>query len=40
MGAIAAYYADLIILTADNPGIYNIEDINNDILTGIPKKHH
>lgn len=35
MGAIASEYADLVILTSDNPRSENASDIVNDILAGI-----
>ena len=37
MGSIAAHYADLIILTSDNPRSENPNHIIEDILSGIPK---
>lgn len=38
MGAIASYYADHIILTADNPRFEKISDINAQIMIGIDHK--
>lgn len=38
MGAIASYYADHIILTADNPRSEKISDINAHIMAGIDHK--
>lgn len=37
MGALAAGYADLIILTTDNPRSEEPQDINADIMQGIPQ---
>jgi UDP-N-acetylmuramoyl-L-alanyl-D-glutamate--2,6-diaminopimelate ligase len=39
MGAIAAQYADHIILTSDNPGMVDAFSIINDIIAGIPVEH-
>lgn len=37
MGALAAEYADLIILTTDNPRSEEPQDINADIMRGVPE---
>lgn len=40
MGAAAAEFADLIILTNDNPRFEDPDDIITDILSGIPENKH
>ena len=37
MGAMAGKYADLTILTTDNPRFEEVEDINNHIISGLDK---
>ena len=39
MGTIAAQYADVIVLTSDNPRTEDPRDIIDDIVSGIPVKH-
>ncbi len=39
MGAIASYYADHIVLTADNPRFEKISEINAQIMAGIDHKY-
>jgi UDP-N-acetylmuramoyl-L-alanyl-D-glutamate--2,6-diaminopimelate ligase len=39
MGAIASYYADHIVLTADNPRFEKLSDINAQIMVGVDHKH-
>jgi UDP-N-acetylmuramoyl-L-alanyl-D-glutamate--2,6-diaminopimelate ligase len=39
MGAIASYYADHIVLTADNPRFEKLADINASIMMGIDHKY-
>ncbi len=39
MGKIAGKYADLTILTTDNPRFEEVEDINNDIICGLDVYH-
>ncbi len=39
MGAMAGKYADLTVLTTDNPRFEQVEDINREIIEGIDKYH-
>ena len=39
MGEIAGKYADLSILTADNPRFEEVEDIIDDIVVGMERSH-
>ena len=40
MGALAAQYADIVVLTSDNPRSEDPAEITKQIMNGIPPEHH